>query len=115
MDATSLVSKLFQVNKQSTSIPQPVHGNETYKVDLNNMTAKYWKKNGGWWPKFYADNPGACGMLSISIPAFDANTGIFLIYIGTQCQGLAGVGYVKAFYYSDGSVVELGKHKVWVS
>lgn len=65
--------------------------------------------------KYYTDHPNAWGFTTVSIPAFDKEAGIVLVYKGTWLAPLAASGWVIAYRLSEGKLIELKRVMVWIS
>lgn len=114
-DIGPLVNKLIEKNKKPSHLSLKSSPEKGYIVDHNGKFEKYFDQNGGGWQKWHKDNPAAHGWTRVSMPAYDEQAGIVLVYIGTQSDRLAGAGYIVAYSYKDGKLKELGRVLLWVS
>jgi hypothetical protein len=114
-DIGKLVDLLFERNKISVRLSLKSSPEDGYVIDYDGKYAKYFQEGGGGWEKWYKENPKAHGWTSVSLPAYDANSNVFLVYVGTQLHWLSGAGWIIAFKYEDGKLKELGHVMLWIS
>jgi hypothetical protein len=114
-DFSRLVDLLFERNKLPVSLSLKSSPKDGYIIDYDGKYNKYFEKDGGGWEKLYKENPKADSRTTVSLPAYDRKTNIFLVYIGTQRHGLSGSGYVIAFEYKNGKLKELARVMLWIS
>lgn len=111
-----LVDLLFERNKTPVRLPLESSPEDGYLIDDEGKFINYFlEEDGDGWEKWRLENPKAHCMTSVSLPAYDTKTNVFVIYIGTQCDWLAGVGWVIAFKYENDQLSELGRVALWVS
>jgi hypothetical protein len=113
-DIDPLLDKLIEKNKGRTRLSLKSSPENGYIVDYDGKFEKYFEENGGGWKKLYKENPAARGLTRISLPAYDEQAGIVLVYIGRQSARLAGAGYIVAYRYEDGKLKELGRVMLWI-
>jgi len=85
-----------------------------YYIDYDGKFSRYFDGGGGWirWRLF---RPGTACSVDISIPAYDPETGIIVMYIGTQGDYLAGAGYIFVAKYTNNDFEILSRDMVWIS
>lgn len=114
-NSAELVKALFAYNTKPGRLSLKSSEKDGYLVDYEGAYAKYFEENGGGWEKLRKDHPSANGMTTLSIPAFDKKHNIFLLYIGTQYDYLAGSGNIVAFKVENGKIRELSRVMLWIS
>ncbi len=114
-DIGPLVDKLIEKNKERIPLSLKSSPEKGYIVDYDGKFKKYFDEGGGGWEKWYKDNPSARGYTRVSLPAYDEQAGVVLVYIGRQSHRLAGAGYIVAYRYEDGQLKELGRVMLWIS
>ncbi len=114
-DIGPLVDLLFERNMSSVRLSLKSCPHNGYFIDYKRKYAKYFKRNGGGWERLSKENPKARGQTRISLPAYDPDLHILLVYYGTQADWLAGAGYVVAYRYENGQLNELGRLTIWIS
>ena len=114
-DVGPLLDMLLEKNKTQVSLSLVSSPGDGYLVEYDGRFQKHFAKDGGGWEAWYRDNPTAHGHTRVSLPVYDANTGMVLVYIGTQTHWLAGAGYLVAYKLVDGHVVELCRIMLWIS
>jgi hypothetical protein len=114
-DISRLVDLLFERNKIPLRLSLKSSPKDGYIIDYDGKYKKYFEKDGGGWEKLYKENPKADGWITVSLPAYDRKTNIFLVYIGTQRHGLSGSGWVIAYKYKNGKLKELTRVMLWIS
>jgi hypothetical protein len=114
-DLTPLVNMFISVNRDSVVLKFESDLEAGYLIDKDGKFEKYFKDGGGGWEKLYKENPKASGMTSVSIPAYDKENGIILVYKGTQHHWLAGAGHIVIYRFKEGNLREIGSVMVWIS
>lgn len=114
-DISLLIDRLIERNKKPVRLTLKSSPEKGYVVDYEGKYKKYFEKDGGGWEKWYKENPKAHGSTHVSLPVYDSKSNIVLVYVGTQVHWLAGCGFVIAYRYEDGKLVELCRVKMWVS
>jgi len=110
-----LVVALIQKNKKPVRLELPSAPKDGYLVDYDGKFENYFKDNGGGWERWHTENPKANGWTSVSLPAYDPQTGLILIYKGTQSHWRAGAGYLILYRYVNCQLEELGRVMLWIS
>ncbi len=114
-DLCRLVDALVERNKTQFVLSIDTSRSNHYIVDYDSTLLNYFAEGGGGWEKWYEEHPEVGGITSISLPVMDSEAGIVLIYIGTQYHGLWGSGWLIAYSYRDGQLIELSRKQVWIS
>jgi hypothetical protein len=110
-----LVDLLFERNVKSVRLSLKSFPQNGYFIDYKEKHAKYFEGKGGGWDKLRKENPKARGKTRISLPAYDPELHILLVYFGTQADWLAGAGYVVAYRYENAQLNELVRMTIWIS
>ncbi len=110
-----LVDLLFERNTRRVRLSLKSCPQNGYFIDYHEKYDRYFKKNGGGWKKLREENPKARGQTQISLPAYDPDLHILLVYYGTQADWLAGGGYVVAYRYENDQLNELSRITIWIS
>ena len=116
----SLVDRLFERNRLSGtrkavqfSLPSsPTNG---YVLDYDAKYGKYFKNDGGGWPQFYKENPKAHGIITVSLPAHDEQSGLVLIYRGISQHGLQGKGELILYKLEKGQLSQIDRVVLWIA
>ena len=114
-DISDLLDQLFEINKSSFNLNIELDKAKGYIIDSIGKFDAYFEKNGGGWDKLYKDNPKALGITSVSVPAYDKENGIILVYRGTQRHWRAGAGLIVAYKFKDGKVEQIASVVLWKS
>ncbi len=114
-DIGPLLDKLIEKNRERVPLSLASSPENGFIVDHDRKFKKYLDSNGGGWEKWYEDNPTAHGSTAVSLPVYDEQTQIVLIYIETQMDELGGSGYIVAYRYENDRLKELGRVRLWVS
>jgi hypothetical protein len=103
-----LVDRLFERNKKAVRLSIKSSPKDGYVMD------NYFRDGGSWetWPR---DHPRAHGFTTVSLPVYDQEAGLVLVYEGTQTAGLSGGGWVVLYKYEKGELKELSRARLWVS
>jgi hypothetical protein len=83
-----LVEKFFEKNKKSSRLSLKSDRSKGYVIDYDGRFRRYFEKDGGGWEPWYKENPNAHGMTSVSLPVFDENSGIVMVYKGDGQTGV---------------------------
>ncbi len=114
-DIDPLVDLLFERNMKSVRLSLKSCPKKGYFIDYHGDYAKYFEEKKGGWTKWYKEHPKAMGQTRISLPAYDPDLHILLVYFGTQDDWLAGAGYVVAYRYKNARLTELARITIWIS
>ncbi|MHC4586525.1 MAG: hypothetical protein ACYS3N_18495 [Planctomycetota bacterium] len=112
---SSLLDALFEINRESVTIETESDVKQGYLIDRKKQFDDYFEENGGGWEKLYQENPNVKGFTTVSIPAYDKDNSILLVYEGTQSHWLAGVGWIIAYKVEKNELIELSRVKLWIS
>ena len=110
-----LVEKFFEKNKKSSRLSLKSDLSKGYVIDYDGKFRRYLEKDGGGWERWHKENPNAHGMTSVSLPVFDENSGIVLVYRGGQSNWRGGGGSLIAYKYKDGKLEFIKSHRIWIS
>ena len=111
-DASELIDRLFERNKKSVRLSLESSRADGYVVDYEGEYAKYFKEGGGGLKRWYRDHPTAIGWTGISLPAYDPETGIILVYKDTAI-GHYGGGGLYIYRYESGELKEIASVALW--
>lgn len=114
-DFTNLAGQLYDLNQQFSYLTLPSSIQDGYYVDYNGKFEQYFAKDGGGWDLWHKEHPEAHGSTSVSLPAYDPQTGYILIYIGNQNGWLAGYGGLYAYQLLNGNLILVDHWDMWVS
>jgi hypothetical protein len=114
-DLSKLLDHFFERNALSVRLSIKSSPENGYFVDYDRMYEKYFEKNGGGWEQWYQEHPNAHGWTTVSLPAYDPESKIVLLYMGTQSHWLMGSGYIFVFKYDQGILKELKRLMLWIS
>lgn len=114
--AGPLVDSLFDKNLRSVRLSLKSDPRRGYVLDHDGRFRRYFDVDGGGgWERWYDENPTAHGYTRLSLPAYDAASGLVLIYIGTQKHWEDGAGYLKMYRLLNGRLTEVWSESVWIS
>src|SRR5262249_16177426 len=102
IEVTELVDRLYARNAKPVRLTLESSPKDGYVIDFDGQYAKYFEKNGGGWEEWHKEKPKAHGYTTVSLPAYDAKTGLVLVYRGTQYDWLAGAGSIILYRYEKG-------------
>ncbi|MCX6928461.1 MAG: hypothetical protein NT154_35420 [Verrucomicrobia bacterium] len=116
----ALVDQLFERNKGSgtrqavrlTLVSSLTNG---YVVDHDGKYARYFRNDGGSWPRLYEENPKVRGVVTVSLPACDKKTGLVVLYKGIHEHGLQGRGEAILYMYESGKLRKLKSITLWIA
>ena len=67
------------------------------------------------WDPFYAEFPGAEGLLGISLPAFTADRNHAVVYLESTCNPLCGAGFYVGLTRRKGGWKTSHRENAWIS
>lgn len=111
----SLLNKLIELNKKPQRLTIDSSPSDGYLIDYDGKFDKYFEDGGGGWDQWYKENPKAHGSTQVSLPACDQDSGLAVVYKGTQSHWLAGAGYLILYRYESGKLNELNRLMLWIS
>ncbi len=114
-DLKPLTEMLLDRNLHSTKLNLRSSPKAGYVVDYKDEYSKYFEEKGGGWKRLRAEHPKASGRTHISLPAYDPQSHVLLIYFGSQFGWTAGAGFIVAYRYENGKLDELGRVQMWIS
>ncbi len=114
-DISDLLDQLFEINKSSVNLNIESDKARGYIIDSTGESRIYFKENGGGWDKLYKDNPKALGLAYVSVPAYDKENGIILVYKSTTTHSRAGAGWIAVYKLRDGKVEHVDSVVLWKS
>jgi hypothetical protein len=116
-DVSTLLKKLFESNNSTSrrrmGIPSSIELG--YLIDYGQQFIKYFGPDTDGWKNFRAANPKGKAYFSISLPVYDPNTKIVLVYISSAGDWLAASGDICAFKYENGKLEEIARINIWIS
>ena len=114
-DLTNLAGMLFDINVKFKTLTLESSTNDGYYIDYDGKFQKYFQGDGGGGEKWHQEHPEANGLTVVSMPAYDLQTGLVLVYMGTQYDWLYGSGSFYFFKYTDGNLIKIDSVQTWIS
>lgn len=114
-DISDLLDYLFEVNKISFDINIESNKKKGYIIDHDNKYNAYFEKGGGGWDRLYEENPNVLGITYVSVPVFDRQNGIALVFKATQKHGKAGVGSIIVYEFKNEKLTKIDSLIIWKS
>ncbi len=112
----NLVISFFIRNNQQARLSVKSSKPDGFLVDYENTFESFFGKNGGGgWTGFYAAHPHCHGVAAFSIPVYDAETKLVLVYRSITRGSLFGSGWIFLYSYADGILTLLRKEQIWQS
>ena len=115
VDVVTLVNTFFERNKKPRLLSLKSSPLEGYIIDYERKFEKYFKKDGGGWGKWRAENPKALSSTRVSLPVYDANSGFVLLYMGIVVDSLMGSGHMFLYKLEKGKLKFVKRVQIWVS
>ncbi len=111
-----LVHHLYERNKSRTRLTLESNPELGYLVDTNSTYTQYFPLSaGGGWDKWYEDHPQSHGIATVSLPVYDPECQIVLVYRGIQEHWLSGEGWVFALRIEDSTLITVDSVMLWIS
>jgi hypothetical protein len=116
-DFDKLLKKLADINTESVMLGIESSPENGYIIDYENKFHNYINDEYHYtdWNRFYSENPEVGAYVSISIPAYDRNTGFVLVKLEFWLGNLSGAGFVNAYKYTSGKLELIDYVLIWVS
>ena len=87
-----LVAELSRKNQKTALIPVASDTSRGFVIDTDHHYSGYFGDTArGGWEAWYEENPRADGSCVVSLPAYDVETGMVVVYYGIQVHWLAWV------------------------
>lgn len=83
-DISPLLDALFEINRESLPIEIESDMTQGYFIDRKKQFDAYFEENGGGWVKLYKENPKVAGITTVSIPVYDKENNVLLVYEGIE-------------------------------
>jgi hypothetical protein len=113
--AAEMVDRLYERNKDPVLLTIKSSPENGYFIDYEGKFKKYFEGLNGGWEKWRLENPKAHGSTTVSLPVYDQQKGMVLIYMGTQAGSLMGAGHVILYKYENAELKESSKVQLWIS
>ena len=110
---SALLDSLLARNVNSSDITLASSPIDGYIIDYDGTYWRYLAEGDKGWDAWHRDHPNAHGWTQVSLPAYDAESGLCLIFVGTLRGVLAGSGYLLLYRYEDGEFKRLGRVLLW--
>lgn len=107
-----LVDQLIARNRQPVPLPLKPDKKARYVVD-DGTYEKYLAENGGGWEKLHADHPMMRNITELSLPAYDPDSGLALVYLGKTWGTREGGGGLILFRYATTRMVVISSISLW--
>lgn len=107
-----LVDKLISRNRRPVPLPLTPDKKDRYIVD-DGTYAHYLEEEGGGWDKLYADHPKVRNITEVSLPAYDPDSGMALVYLGKNWGPREGGGGLILFRYAATRMVVISSISLW--
>jgi internalin A len=116
LDVSLLLEALIERNQAPVNLDILSAKEDGYVIDYDGIFESYFI-NGPMdgWKKIREDLPDFRCYVSISIPVYDKERSIFLVYLGWMAGGLTGSGDIYAFSYDKGKLINIASAQLWIS
>ena len=116
LDLAPLVSQLFELNNKYSRLTLESSVEDGYYVDYDGYFARYFEEyRPNSWERLRRENRKAECFTTVSLPAYEPQTGYLIVYMGVQCDWEMGFGGIYIYHYSDEVLKLVGKLGLWVS
>ena len=116
-DCEPLLRQLIEKNRQPVELTIESDLLNGYIIDKDKKFSQYFLRNGGGWRKLYKENPNVRGLTSVSLPVYDKQTNLVLVYKDVIQHYLAGEGnlIVYSLDTNNGTLQELMREMLWIA
>jgi hypothetical protein len=106
----------FNARRKSTCHLKPhLSGAISYRVVSSEDLTKAFTKDRGGWESFYKEYPRTAGIVHLSAVGYNTGETEALVYVGNNCGGLCGGGYLFLLAKQNGHWEVKHEAQVWVS
>lgn len=110
-----LLDHFLEVNQNSGNLALKSSPKDGYYIDYDEKYSRYFNCGiGKGWMRLKLCRPGTA-LADVSLPAYDHDTGLILIYLGYSSDALSGSGHIFLFKCENGKLKPLGSVMVWIS
>jgi len=109
-----LVDRLFERNKIPSKHGLISSEEGGYVVDYDESYRNSLYQKQGRWELWYKEFPNARGFAYLSVPVYDEESGLLLIYMGRSSGYLDGFGHVVLYSCEDDTIKELERVALWM-
>jgi hypothetical protein len=116
-ELSSLVESLFERNATPVEMNIPSSPENGYIIDYDGKYVGYFKNAEIYtaWDNLINDYPEVYALVDISMPVYDPDTGIVIIFTAIQYAPLAGAGWIIAYSYDGNALIEITRLQLWIS
>ena len=112
----ALVDALLAQNAEPTTLTLTSNPQKGYLIDYDGEFAHYFKQHGVMgWKEWREEKPDALSYVSISLPVYNKESNIILIYRDFVTGGKAGAGIIIAYTYENGKLELITRVRLWIS
>lgn len=117
-DFTYLITRLVETNRESTRLNIDSSVYDGYYVDYDGVFSRYVTNDEySGWLRLQKFRPQVRGFSSISLPAYDSESGYVLIYTGNRMNSITRYSFggdISIYRYIDGELIFLDYMILWV-
>jgi hypothetical protein len=113
-DIDPLLDEFFRKNKKTVRLSLPSAPEQGYRIDYEESFEKNFAE-GHDWEKWRADHPEITGHVHVSLPAYDRENEIVLVYLGILFGPTSGGGQLLALKHNNGKFTKLASLLLWMS
>lgn len=117
-DFTNLLNRLVEINQESTRLNVDSSVHDGYYIDYDGVFSRYVTNDEySGWLRLQMFHPQVWGFSSISLPAYDSESGYVLIYVGNRMNSIthySSGGDIAIYRYIDGELTFLDYMIMWV-
>jgi len=99
--------------KRLTLRSSPQNG---YYIDYDGKFSRYFEDDIVWgWHRMRLCRPSVDSFMDVSLPVYDVDTGLVLMYVGSVGGPMEGAGWLCLFKYIDGKLENIFIEQIWIS
>jgi hypothetical protein len=114
LNVSLLFDHFIELNREKMSLNLKSSPQNGYYIDYDGKFSRYFEKGGGGWIRQRLFRPGT-NHTEISIPVYDKNTGLVIVYIGWDIDYLFGSGGIYMFEYKNDELKYINYDELWIS
>ena len=108
-------NKFIEINQSSVTLTVKSSIKDGYIIDYDVNSLRYFKSGGSGWERLNLFRRCVGGFLDVTIPAYDSDTGIVIVYLGWMGGPLFGEGGIYVFKFENEKLHFITFHELWVS
>ena len=109
-----LFQRLLERNRAAVQLSLSSAPDKGYVIETATKSDEYVNQGAPGWLAWLRDHPDARDVTRVSLPAYDAKTGLILVHTIRQKPVMHGAGYLVLYKWKGDKLVRIGRVTLWV-